>query len=194
MQRWQKVLRIAVITFVLSIVFNLGSSSLLGIMPLVYSFGLLFFIVFVGILFDIVGVAAAAGQESPFHAMAANRIPGAKQAIWMLRNADQVATYASDVVGDISGTLSGAIGAAIVFRIVLYQPAMNDMILTTLMIAVVAAVTVGGKAWGKTVAITRCTEILYITGRIMAALEPLGIHLAKPTKKRKRSSDNRKPM
>ena len=192
MVRWRQVLTIVLMTFFLSIVFNLGSSSLLRIVPLVFSFGLLFFIVLIGIVFDIVGVAAAAGKESPFHAMAANRIPGAKQGIWMLRNADRVATFASDVVGDIAGTLSGAIGAAIVFRLLLTQPGWNETALTTLTIAVVAAVTVGGKAWGKTIAISRCTEILYIAGRVLYMLEPFGLRLEKSNHGRNRPVTRRR--
>lgn len=192
MVRWRQVMTIALITFVLSIVFNLGSSSLLGIVPLVFSFGLLFFIVLIGIVFDVVGVAAAAGKESPFHAMAANRIAGAKQAIWMLRNADKVATYASDVVGDIAGTLSGAIGAAIVFRILITQPSWNETFLTTLTIAMVAAITVGGKAFGKTVAISKSTEILYIAGRVLHMLEPLGLHLERPSQGRNRPTNRKR--
>ncbi len=192
MVRWRQILTIVLMTFFLSIVFNLGSSSLLRIVPLVFSFGLLFFIVLIGIVFDIVGVAAAAGKESPFHAMAANRIPGAKQGIWMLRNADRVATFASDVVGDIAGTLSGAIGAAIVFRLLLTQPGWNETALTTLTIAVVAAVTVGGKAWGKTIAISRCTEILYIAGRVLYMLEPFGLRLEKSNHGRNRPVTRRR--
>ncbi len=175
MVRWRSVIAIALLTFFLSIILNLGSSSLLRVLPLGFSFGLLFFIVFVGIIFDILGVAAAAGHEKPFHAMAAKRIPGARNAIWMLRNADQVAAFASDVIGDIAGTLSGAIGAAIVFRLLLIQPELNDTILTTLLVAAVASVTVGGKTYGKTLAINRSTQILYIAGRVLYLLQRIGI-------------------
>ncbi len=175
MVRWRSVIAIALLTFFLSIILNLGSSSLLRVLPLGFSFGLLFFIVFVGIIFDILGVAAAAGHEKPFHAMAAKRIPGARNAIWMLRNADQVAAFASDVIGDIAGTLSGAIGAAIVFRLLLIQPELNDTILTTLLVAAVASVTVGGKTYGKTLAINRSTQILYIAGRVLYLLQKIGI-------------------
>ncbi len=139
---------------------------------------LLFFIVFVGIIFDVVGVAATAGSEKPFHAMASNRLPGSKQSIWIVRNADRVATFCSDVVGDIAGTLSGAIGAAIVFRILLIGPRFSETLLTTVLIGIVAAVTVMGKSMGKSLAISRSTEILYISGRLLHVGEQMGIKIA----------------
>ncbi len=175
LSRLRQVVVIAVLTFVLSSVFNLGSASLMRMLSLPYSFLLLAIIVAVGIVFDTLGVAAAAGSETPFHAMAAKRIVGAKQCIWMLRNADHVAAFASDVVGDIAGTLSGAIGAAIVFRLLLLRPSLNETLWTTTVIGFVAALTVGGKAYGKTVAIEHSTEILFLAGRVLAAFERIGI-------------------
>ena len=42
-------------------------------------------------------------------------------------------------------------------------------LVTLAMSALVAGLTVGGKAVGKTVAIGSCTEIVYLVGRILAA-------------------------
>jgi hypothetical protein len=81
---------------------------------------LLFFIILVGIVFDIVGIAATAAQEAPFHARASRRLLGAKKSIWIVRNADKVASFCNDVVGDICGTVSGAVGASIVFSLAKY--------------------------------------------------------------------------
>ena len=72
------------------------------------AFLLLFFIVALGILFDMVGVAVTAADEKPFHAMAAKKVPGAGKAIWLLRNADKVASFCNDVVGDSFGRHRGA--------------------------------------------------------------------------------------
>ena len=176
-KRWKTVLVLTITTFVLSVFLNLGSNSLLSVFPLTLSFGLLLFIVLIGILFDILGVAATAGDEAPFHAMASNRVAGARQAIWLVRNADRVSAFSNDVVGDIAGTLSGAVGASIVFQI---QPAsygINEALFTTIMIAFIASITVGGKALGKGFAISRSVDILYVAGRILYTLEKFGIRL-----------------
>ena len=42
---------------------------------------------------------------------------GAKEAVWMVRNAEKVSSICNDVVGDICGIISGATGALIVAHI-----------------------------------------------------------------------------
>ena len=86
--RWRAVFTLTVTTFVVSTVLSLGSNSVLAFMPVTASLVLLLFIILIGVLFDILGVAATAGEEAPFHAMASNRVPGAKHAIWLVRHAD----------------------------------------------------------------------------------------------------------
>src|SRR5690554_1680997 len=116
-RRWKTLFSLILITFFLSVVLNFGSNSVLSFLPLTLSFMLLLFVILIGVLFDIIGVAATAGNEAPFHAMASNKVSGAKQAIWLVRNADGVSTFCNDLVGDVAGTLSGAIGVAVIFRI-----------------------------------------------------------------------------
>lgn len=177
-RRWKAVLSLTLTTFLLSLILNLGSNSVLSFLPLTLSFMLLLFIIVIGVVFDIVGVSATAGEEAPFHAMASNRLAGAKQAIWLLRHADGVSTFCSDLVGDVAGTLSGAIGVAIVFKINIFSSlSLGETLATTTMVAIVAALTVGGKALGKTVAISKSTAILLIAGRILYSLERFGIIL-----------------
>ncbi|MCL0043818.1 hypothetical protein M1M96_01885, partial [Peptococcaceae bacterium] len=59
------------------------------------SFIVLIIIIFVGIVFDTFGTAATAAREKPFHAMAAKKVLGAKQSIYLVRNADRVANIAN---------------------------------------------------------------------------------------------------
>ena len=103
MGRWKAVLTLTLTTFVVSIVFNLGSNSVLAIMPVTASLVLLLFIILIGVVFDILGVAATAGEEAPFHAMASNRVRGARHAILLVRHADGVSTFCNDLVGDVVG-------------------------------------------------------------------------------------------
>ena len=60
-----------------------------------------------------IGVAVAAADEKPLHAMGADRVHGSRQAIWLVRRAGRVANICNDVVGDVSGTISGAITASL---------------------------------------------------------------------------------
>lgn len=175
-----------VTTFVISVLINFSSNAVLEFSPLAVSFILLFFIVLLGIAFDIVGTAAASGEEDPFHAMASDKIVGAKHSIWLVRHADRVASFSNDVVGDIAGTISGAIAAAIVFRLALSNPQIRESIANTLLIGLVAAITVGGKAYAKSFAIKRSTEILYVVGRVLYALEKVGLRIVKTDKAKNR--------
>ncbi|HYH02552.1 MAG TPA: hypothetical protein VEC37_05590, partial [Bacillota bacterium] len=59
-------LRIAGMTFVISIVISYLSSFNLG---LGLSLGFLALVILVGIIFDVIGTAVTAAEEMPFHAM-----------------------------------------------------------------------------------------------------------------------------
>src|SRR5699024_9088425 len=108
---------IAVITFVLAAIFSVISTSILGQVMWVVGLGVVFLIVFIGIFFDMLGVASTAANEAPFHAMAAEKVPGAKEAVVIIRNADKFASFCNDVIGDISGIVSGTASAVVVLEI-----------------------------------------------------------------------------
>ncbi len=129
---------------------------------------LLCLVVFTGIIFDIVGTAVTAATEAPFHAMGADKVSGARQAVYLLRNADRVANFCNDVVGDISGTMSGAIIASIVLQVAKGITLLSEDWLNSLAIALLAAITVGGKALGKSFAIEYSHQIIHFAGKILA--------------------------
>jgi len=166
-------------TFFLSIIFNLGSQSLLEFFRSAwFKFVLLGLIILVGVLFDIIGVSAAVANESPFHAQAATRKYGARQAVKVVRNADRVASFCNDVVGDISGILSGAIGASILFELIKQTDGWEELVFGTLLTAFIAALTVGGKAAGKSLAIEHANEVVLRVGMLIAFIEDsIGIPL-----------------
>ncbi len=140
-------------------------------------------IILVGIGFDIVGLATATASLVSINAMAAKRLPGARQALRLVRNAARVAVICNDLIGDICGTVSGAAGTAIVIRVGLgglgEEPAGlagSGGLWTVLAVAAIAAVTVGGKAVGKNLAIDQADRIVYQVGRLLWWLEDkLGI-------------------
>src|SRR5690625_7292953 len=98
----------AVIKFGLAAIFSIESSSLLSKVSLIFSLIIVLVIVIVGILFDMLGVAATASKESPFNAMAAEKVVGAKEAVSITKNADKFASFCNDVIGDITGIISGS--------------------------------------------------------------------------------------
>ncbi len=146
---------------------------------------ILMIIVLIGIAFDIVGVAVTAAEEQPLHSMASKRIPGAREAISLIRNADRVASICNDVVGDICGVVSGSASAVIAVRL------MEDFTLSwpsffkVAMSAMVAGLTVGGKAIGKGIALRYSVSILHFVGRLNSGAKK--IIFWKKRKKRKSS-------
>jgi len=152
-------------TFFLSIFFNTISQSLLKELGLFGSLLVLMVIIATGVIFDTIGVAATAASLPPLNARAAKRVSGAKQALNLARNSDQVASFCNDVIGDISGIISGSAGAAIMFNIAVQS--INLRYYNVLMMAAVATLTVGGKGIGKSFAISYSTEILMMAGKVI---------------------------
>jgi len=158
-------------TFILATLFSLLSDSVLRTTTVLLAAAVLVIIVLIGILADIVGLATATASPAPLNAMAAKKVPGSRQALRMVRNAPRVATIFNDLIGDICGTVSGAAGAAIVFSVGLSHPGLDVGLATVLLVSVIAAATVGGKAIGKSVAISRADEIVFQVGRVLWWLE-----------------------
>lgn len=166
---------IAVITFVLAALFSIISTAMLNGVSWAAGMVIVFCIVLIGIIFDIIGVAATAAEEKPFHAMASEKVPGAKQAIMICRNADRVASFCNDVIGDISGIVSGTASAVVVIQLALQfghgDGSIFHTIVAVVFTSIVAATTVGGKALGKSYAILHSKNVVFQVGRLLYLIE-----------------------
>ncbi|MBU5466353.1 hypothetical protein KQI49_05830 [Virgibacillus sp. MSJ-26] len=166
---------IAVITFVLAAIFSVISSSILSRVVWLVGLFVVLIIVLIGVLFDMVGIASTSANEAPFHAMAAEKVPGAKEAVTIIRNADKFASFCNDVIGDISGIVSGTATALVVLQITNLLGESDgsplEITLSVMITSIVAALTVGGKAIGKYVAINSSTTIIHFTGKTIYILE-----------------------
>ncbi len=133
---------------------------------MVVAFFILLAIVLIGVIFDAIGLAVTSADEKPFHSMAARKVPGGLEAIKILRNAERVSSICNDVVGDICGVVSGSASAAIALRILQNFEFSAPQMISLLMSALVAGLTVVGKAVGKTIALHSCTEIVAAVGAL----------------------------
>ncbi len=163
--RW--VLTIFFVTIMISGLISFSSNELMEVSSTAVAFVILLVIILVGILFDIIGVAVTSADEKPFHSMAARKVPGAQEAIMLLRNAERVSSICNDVIGDICGVVSGSASASIAGRVIAAFSGSGDEIIMLLMSALVAGFTVGGKAIGKSFAIGSCTKILSFVGKVI---------------------------
>ena len=156
--RW--VVTIFFVTIFVSGTISLISDAVMSVSGIVVAFAILLVIIFVGIIFDVVGVAVTSADEKPFHSMAARKVPGAQDAIKLLRNAEKVSSICNDVVGDICGVVSGSASATIAAQILTKTQFSWPQVVTLLMSALVAGSTVGGKAIGKSFAVNSSTTIV----------------------------------
>lgn len=170
--RW--VVTIFFVTILISATISLVSDEIMDVSSTAVAFLILLCIVFLGIIFDIIGVAVTSADEKPFHSMAARKVPGALEAIRLLRNAERVSSICNDVVGDICGVVSGSASATIAARIIAGFDFSWPRIISLAMSALVAALTVGGKAIGKTFAINSCTTIVYSVGKVIYTFRHIG--------------------
>ncbi|WP_284140354.1 MULTISPECIES: hypothetical protein [unclassified Virgibacillus] len=168
-------LTIAVITFVLAAIFSVISSSILSSVMWMVGLLVVFTIVLIGVVFDMLGIASTAADEAPFHAMAAEKVPGSKQAVYIIRNADRFASFCNDVIGDISGIVSGTASAIVVLQIATIlgqgEGSPLQIVISVFLTSLVAALTVGGKAIGKFFAIHSSTQIIFFTGKVIDMVE-----------------------
>lgn len=169
--RW--VVTVFLVTLVVSGMISLISDEVMASSGLLAAFAILLGIVFLGIIFDIIGMAVATASEKPFHSMAARKIPGAQEAIRLLRNAERVSSICNDVVGDICGVVSGSASATIAALILSHVDTVWPRAVSLGMSALVAGLTVGGKAIGKTIAVNSCTQIVHLVGRFLHTLNRL---------------------
>ncbi len=166
--RW--VVTVFFVTLVVSGMISLISDEVMASSGLLAAFAILLGIVFLGIIFDIIGMAVATASEKPFHSMAARKVPGAQEAIRLLRNAERVSSICNDVVGDICGVVSGSASATIAALILTHVDLGWPRAVSLAMSALVAGLTVGGKAIGKTIAVNSCTQIVHLVGRVLHTL------------------------
>ena len=158
------------VSFALSVAMSYMSNEALNSAGTLLSFVVLFFFIALGIMFDMIGIAAASGTEREFHSMAAHKVRGAKEAVWMLRNAEKVSSICNDVVGDICGIISGATGALIAANLAAGLNGPMTVVVSLLVTGMISALTIGGKAAGKGVAMAFSSKVLALCGRLLSVL------------------------
>ena len=99
------IIQVFIISFILSAIFS-GLSSLLSDINVTILVIIILFVIGIGILFDMIGVATLTAEEAPFHAMSSKKIKEATACINLLKNNTKVSSICNDIVGDICGIVS----------------------------------------------------------------------------------------
>ncbi len=159
--------RIIIISFTISFVLSLISESTIPNLSLVFGIVIMLLFVFVGVMFDIIGVSVTSADEKIFHSMNSRKVRGADVAVKFKKNADKVSSFCCDVIGDICGIISGA--SATTISVALAHTFHLNLLFVSLIVAsLVASITIGGKAIGKSFAINKSNLILYEFAKIIS--------------------------
>ena len=153
-------LTITMISFIISFCLSLISELIIPNTFIAVSIFLVLMFIFIGVIFDAIGLSVATADDKIFHSMATKKVNGAKQAIKLINQKDKVSSFLNDVIGDICGVVSGSCGLAISIKLASII-GMNQVLVTIITTSIISALTIGGKAFGKTIAINISNEILF---------------------------------
>lgn len=164
-KKW--IIQIIGMAFLISFAFSFLSETTIPKVNVFLGIIILILFILIGILFDIIGVAVTSSDEAPFHSMNSRKVKGADVAVMLKQNADKVSSFCNDVVGDICGIVSGTASSIIALSLA-DTFHMNNFFITLFVTAIVASLTIGGKAIGKSFAINKSNYILYEVSKIIS--------------------------
>lgn len=161
---------VTILAFFISLLFSFISESIMPSVPILIGIIILITFILIGIIFDMIGVAVTSSNEEPLHAMSSKKIKGAKKAVSFKKNADKVSSFCNDVIGDICGIVSGSAGVSVATSLAnTYN--LNIFYTGLIVTAIIAALTIGGKAFCKRIAINNNHKIVYLTAKVLSTFE-----------------------
>ena len=80
---------VTILAFTISLLFSFMSESVMPKVGIIVGIMILILFIFIGIIFDMIGVAVTFSNEEPLHAMSSKKIKGAKKAVSFKNNADK---------------------------------------------------------------------------------------------------------
>jgi CBS domain containing-hemolysin-like protein len=166
-------IHIFILTFILAIIFSTVSNVIAATFNEIVLFIILLLVIFIGIVFDCIGVSVITANEATFHSMSSRKIKGAKETISLIKNSSRISSICNDVVGDVSGIISGSIGAVLAISLST-KLNINNALISIIISALISSLTVGGKAIVKGIAIKNADKIIFIVGKIKYYLKLKG--------------------
>ena len=184
--RWPLI--VLFISFFLSLFFGVLSEIAMSNANIFVAIVVVLVFLFIAILTDMIGVAVAACDTTPFRAMAAKKVRGAKEAIKLVKNADRVSSIVADIMGDVCSILSGAAGTTIAVALIsANMDSMVQVVISSLVSAVIAAVLISGKALMKRYSLIHCEKIILLLGKFLSIFNYA--KSKKPEKAKKKTED-----
>ena len=161
---------VTILAFIISVVMTFFSTLVLENVGLLVAILITLLFILLGIIFDVIGVAVTSGDEVAFHSMSSRKVKGGKVGVKLLKNTEKVSTVSCDVIGDVCGIISGTSGVVIVSLIIKLTD-FNELLVSLIVTGVISALTIGGKAIGKGIAIKKSKEIVTMVSKILTIFE-----------------------
>ena len=153
-------LTILVLSFVLSVLFSFLTEITINDSSIYLCIAVLIVLLVLNVGCDIIANAVLSCDIDGFNAMASRKIRGARRAVAFCKNSEKIASIFSDVIGDICGIISGSAGAVLAGYFIA-NDSVEGMAVSIAISAVIGALTVGGKAFGKPISIKYNSKIAF---------------------------------
>ena len=161
------IIEVTILAFMMSFVLSFFSETVVSNATVVVSIIVLIVFIMLGICFDMVGVSVTVADPKVFNSMASKKVRGSKTALALIKNNARVSSFCNDVIGDICGIVSGSTGD--ILSVTISSSMHIDALLVSLIItAFIASLTIGGKAIGKGFAVSKSNIILYEFSKVVS--------------------------
>ena len=167
MQNKSWVIKAFLLTFIICLLISGISNLIANSANIIILILITVVIIFVGIIFDIIGTAVLTANEATFHAKASNKIDGSKESIKLIKNASNIANFCNDIIGDICGIVSGSMGAMIAIYFA-GKLSISPTITALIVSSIISSIMVGGKAIGKNIAVKKSDKIIFRVGKLLS--------------------------
>lgn len=155
-----------ILSFFITAALTFLSDLVLNDLNIIFSILIILLFISIGVIFDMLGIAITTTEPKSFHAMASRKIDSAKIALKLTKISPKIASFCNDVVGDICNIISGASGIALALALSEIL-CINKTIMILLISSLIASITIGAKAIGKTYAIKNSDKITYFVAKVL---------------------------
>jgi hypothetical protein len=163
---WKWALKAALLSIFISVLLTLLSTEVLEKLNLVAAFIILIIFIIINIFFDILAISITKADIKPFHSMSARRLKVGYMGVYLINNAEKMNNIFADVIGDIAGVVSGATGTAIIIK--LFTSPDSEFTANLIITSLIAGLTVGGKALGKSIGMKYSYNFVYGTAKVLS--------------------------
>jgi len=161
------IITVTILAFFISLVFSFLSEIIIPNVNSIIATIVILLFIGIGIIFDMIGIAITVADIKTFNSMATKQVKGARLAVKLIQNNEKASSFCNDVIGDICGIISGSAGVAL-SGILASTLDLSLFVVSLFITAIIAALTIGGKAIGKATAINKSTVILFQFSRIIS--------------------------